>query len=180
MPAGLGITLPIQRIGDSIFVNPEMLTPGWHLSENELVFDAELAMDDSDVRQTSKAESEFQDASAALLKTVGLLQANETRRRTGLSLLFNSASISGTFGLKQKKFAGNCGSTPGDAEAEAETEEPTSDSQSKWRGAADNVVASGNRGDSLVIGGTSVGAGIAVKVGRMRADRGKPTTNRKP
>lgn len=68
-------------------INTDLLTPGWHLSEHTLVYEADVAMDGSEAGQRRRASSEFMDASSALFKTVNLLKARERKAHPGDLLL---------------------------------------------------------------------------------------------
>lgn len=179
--------LPIQRIGASIVVNTDMLAPGWHLSEHALVYDGEEGTAGSESGQRSRVTSEYGDASDALFKTMGLLQAREQKADPGV--------------LREKiicDFESHCSHSDANTPAGLQDSMPRSSSRTEaGRDPVDgNAVdtepaldasdqaeyfSTVQGGDPLMVGGFGVTAGLSVKVGRRKADRGcTSTVRRKP
>jgi hypothetical protein len=182
--AGRGtVVLPIQRIGNSIIINPEVLTPGWYLEEDNLVYDGEAEAGNCEGGRKSRAASEYIEANAALLRTVALLHANEQKAAKGTFFVRSTADCIDFCLISEV----NMRSGPKDSRPENAGQAgtlATPDSTNSMRTASDAEECEGTgkgRDDTLVVGGVGVGAGISVKVGRQRADHTKASVpNRKP
>jgi hypothetical protein len=157
-----------------------MLTPGWHLSENDLIYDGDVGADESVNVKRSRATSEYVDASAALLKTMDLLQAAERKAnqdafpRTFTTIGHRNPS------LESQEFmpSGHQGSPEG---RHLVTEGTHAGTTKDTGCVVEDECAVKAREDGLMVDGFSVvSAHIAIKVGRQRADRVMGTNHNNP